>query len=65
MSEFLKNLAQMFFEILLNNLNIYDQVKQSIDLVNEKTLHIDCIYNILQDEFVAFQNYIVNALKKN
>ena len=65
MSKFFKNLAQMFFEVLLNNLNTHDQVKYSINLVKEKTLRINCVYNMSQDEFAAFWNYIVNALKKN
>ena len=54
----------MFFETLLNNLNTHDQVEHSINLVKEKTSRIDCVYNILQDEFAAFQNYIADALKK-
>ena len=60
-----KNFAQMFCKILLNYLNMQDQVEHSIDFVNRKTLRIDCVYNMLQDNFIAFRNYIVNALKKN
>ena len=64
-SKFLKDLAQMFSEMLLNNLNTHDQVEYSIDFVKEKTSRIECVYNMSQDELVAFQNYIANALKKN
>ena len=64
-SKTLKNLAQMFFETLLNNLNTHDQIKHSIDLVKEKTSRIDCVYNMSQNEFTAFRNYIADALKKN
>ena len=45
-SEFFKDLAQMFFEVLLNNLNTHDQIKHSIDLVKKKTPCIDCVYNM-------------------
>ena len=55
----------MLFEILSNNLNTHDQVKYSIDFVNEKTSRIDCVYNKSQDKFFAFRDYIVNVLKKN
>ena len=65
MLKFLKDFAQMFFEILLNNLNTYDQVEHLIDFVKKKMLRINCVYNMSQDEFVAFQNYIANVLKKN
>ena len=65
MSKSLKNLAQMFFEILLNNLNTHNQVKHLIDFMKEKTSRIDCVYNMSQDKLVAFQNYIANILKKN
>ena len=54
----------MFFEMLLNNLNTHNQVEHSINFVKEKMLRINCVYNILQDEFVAFRNYIENILKK-
>ena len=55
----------MFFEMLLNNLNTHDQVEHSIDFVKKKTSRIDCVYNMSQDEFIMFRNYIANALKKN
>ena len=64
-SKFFKNFAQMFSEMLLNNLNTHDQVEHSINLVKEKTSRIDCVYNMSQNEFIAFQNYITNVLKKN
>ena len=64
-SKSLKDLAQIFFEVLLNNLNTHDQVEHSIDLVKKKTPRIDCVYNMSQDELAAFQNYIANVLKKN
>ena len=32
--------------MLLNNLNTHDQIEHSIDLMKEKTLRIDCVYNI-------------------
>ena len=60
-----RNLAQMFSKMLLNNLNTYDQIEHSIDLVKKKTPRIDCVYNMSQDELAAFWNYIANALKKN
>ena len=50
--------------MLLNNLNTHDQIEHLIDLIKEKMSCIDCIYNILQDEFIAFRNYIANVLKK-
>ena len=53
-SKFFRNLAQTFFEMLLNNLNTHDQVEYSIDFVKEKTSRIDCVYNISQDELVTF-----------
>ena len=65
MSKSFKDLAQMFFEILLNNLNTHDQIKHSINLVKKKTSRIDCIYNMSQNKFVVFWNYIANVLKKN
>ena len=65
MSKSFRNLAQMFFEMLLNNLNTHDQVEHSINFVKEKTSRIDCVYNMSQNEFVALRNYIANALKKN
>ena len=51
--------------MLSNNLNTHDQIKHSINLVKEKTSRIDCVYNMSQDEFAAFRNYIANVLKKN
>ena len=54
----------MFFEILSNNLNTHNQIEHSIDFVKEKTSRIDCVYNMSQNEFVVFRNYIVNVLKK-
>ena len=54
----------MFFETLLNSLNTHDQIKHSINFVKEKTSRIDCVYNMSQDEFVAFRNYIANVLKR-
>ena len=65
MPEPLRNLAQMFFEMLSNNFNTHDQVEHSIDLVNEKTLRIGYVYNMSQDELVALRNYIADALNKN
>ena len=44
----------MFFEILLNNLNTHDQVEHLIDFMKEKTSRINCVYNMSQNEFVAF-----------
>ena len=64
-SKSFRNLAQMFFEMLSNNLNTHDQVEHSIDFVKEKTPRIDCVYNMSQNELVALRNYITNALKKN
>ena len=55
----------MFFKMLSNNLNTHDQIEHSINFVKKKTLRIDCVYNMSQDEFVAFQNCIANVLKKN
>ena len=55
----------MFFKMLLNNLNTHDQIEHSIDFVKEKTSRINCVYNMSQNELVAFRNYITNALKKN
>ena len=63
--KFFKNFAQMFFEVLSNSLNTHDQIEHSIDFMKEKTSRIDCVYNMLQDEFVALRNYIANVLKKN
>ena len=37
-SEFFRNLAQMFFEMLLNNLNTHDQVKYSINFMKSVTI---------------------------
>ena len=54
----------MFFEMLSNNLNTHDQVEYSIDFMKKKTSRIDCVYNMSQNELVAFRNYIANALKK-
>ena len=64
-SKSFKDFAQMFFEVLLNNLNTHDQIEHSINLVKKKTSRIDCVYNMSQDKFAAFQNYIANILKKN
>ena len=50
----LKNLARMFFEMLLNNLNMHDQVEHSINFVKEKTSRINYVYNISQNEFITF-----------
>ena len=55
----------MFFEKLLNNLNTHDQIEYSINFMNEKTLRIDYVYNILQNKLIALRNYIANVLKKN
>ena len=54
----------MFFKILLNNLNTHDQVEHLIDFVKKKTSRIDCVYNMSQDKFATFRNYIINVLKK-
>ena len=51
--------------MLLNNLNTHDQIKHSINFMKEKILCIDCVYNISQDKFIMFRNYIANVLKKN
>ena len=51
--------------MLSNNLNTHDQVEHLIDFVKEKTSRINCVYNMSQDEFVAFRDYIANILKKN
>ena len=64
-SKFLKNLAQMFSEMLSNNLNTHDQVEHSIDFVKRKTPRIECVYNMSQNELAAFRNYIADVLKKN
>ena len=64
-SKSLKNLAQIFFEILLNNLNTHDQIEHLINFMKKKMSRIDCMYNMSQDEFIAFRNYIANSLKKN
>ena len=64
-SKFLKDFAQIFFKVLLNNLNTHDQIEYSINFVKEKTSRINCVYNMSQDEFIAFQNYIADVLKKN
>ena len=33
--------------------------------MNEKQSRINCVYNMLQNEFIALRNYIINVLKKN
>ena len=42
-------------------------IKSNIQLISwkKKTSRIDCVYNMSQDEFVVFRNYIANVLKKN
>ena len=65
MSKFFKNFAWIFFEMLLNNLNTHDQIEHLINFVKEKTSRINCVYNISQNKFIAFRNYIANILKKN
>ena len=65
MLKFLEDFAQMFFKMLLNNLNTHDQVEHSINFVKEKMSRINCVYNMSQNEFIAFRNYIANVLKKN
>ena len=64
MSKSFKSFAQMFFKMLSNNLNTHDQIKHSINFVKKNTSRINCVYNISQDKFIAFRNYIVNVLKK-
>ena len=51
--------------MLSNNLNMHDQIEHSINFMKKKTSRINCMYNMSQDKFIAFQNYIANALKKN
>ena len=51
--------------MLSNNLNTHDQIEHLIDFIKEKTSRIDCVYNMSQDEFITFRNYIANVLKKN
>ena len=65
MLKFFKDLAQIFFKMLSNNLNTHDQIEHLIDFIKEKTSRIDCVYNMSQDEFITFRNYIANVLKKN
>ena len=52
-SKSFKNLAQMFFEVLSNNLNTHDQIEHLINFIKEKTPRINCVYNMSQDEFIA------------
>ena len=51
--------------MLSNNLNTHDQIKHLIDFVKEKMSRIDCVYNMSQNKFITFRNYIANVLKKN
>ncbi len=60
----IQDFKKVFFEILSDSLNMYDQMKHFIDLMKNKMSCIKSIYKMIQNEFTAIQDYLVSALKK-
>ena len=64
LSAFIKNLIKIFFEILSNNFNTYNQVEHIINLKKKQLLKFEFIYNMSQNEFAIIQKYFENSQQK-
>jgi len=60
----IQDFKKVFFEILSDSLNMYNQIKHFIDLMKNKMSCIKFIYKMIQNEFTAIQDYLVSTLKK-
>ena len=55
--KFIKNLINVFFEILFDSFNTYNQIKYIINLKNEQMFKFEFIYNMSQNEFATIREY--------
>ena len=60
----IKEVIDVFFRALSNNLNTHDQVEHVIDLQSNKLFRRESIYNMSHDELIVIRNYLENALTK-
>ena len=60
----IKEIIDVFFKTLSNNLNTHDQIEHVIDLQSNKLSRREFIYNMSHDEFIVIRNYFENALTK-
>ena len=60
----IQNLTKMFFETLSNSLNTHDQVKYTIDFIDNQISRIKSYYNMSQDKLSIIREYLFTTLKK-
>ena len=60
----LEYLSKIFLKKLFNNLNTHNQIEYFIDLLSNKLLKNDLIYNISHNKLAAIKDYLNNAFKK-
>ena len=60
----LKNLSKVSLKELFYQLNAYKKVKHSINFIDDKTSHLNPIYNMSQNKFTMIRNYLNDVLKK-
>ncbi len=60
----IQDLKKVFFKILSDSLNTYNQMKHFIDLMKSKMFCIEFIYKMTWDELAAIWDYLNSTLKK-
>ena len=60
----INDLMKAFSKIASDSLNTHNQVKHSIDLMNDKILKSSSIYNMSQNELAIIRKYLENAQRK-
>ena len=60
----INDLMKAFSKIASDNLNTHDQVEHSIDLVNDRILKSNSIYNMSQNELAIIRKYLESAQRK-
>ena len=61
---FINDLMKAFSKIANNNLNTYNQIEHSIDLINNKIFKSNSIYNMSQNELAIIRKYFKIAQRK-
>ena len=62
--DFINDLMKAFSKIASDSLNTHNQIEHSIDLVNDRILKSNSIYNMSQNEFAIIRKYLENAQRK-
>ena len=62
--DFINDLMKAFSEIANDSLNTHNQVKHSIDLMNDRISKSNSIYNMSQNELAIIRKYLENAQRK-